>query len=163
MQLYEHDIAVALLHREDPRRNGDIQLRYDRAQECEWVTMVGFGDIEGDVRPSRLRDAEVYILPDWRCDMEPPHASRSTLCVQGLRATGCNGDSGSPLIWENETTHQKFIVGVQTISGVPCGSHAITIYTAVYYHLFFIANSIRQFNRDELKSSQSEHFQPPFK
>ncbi|USD68064.1 serine protease [Vibrio sp. SCSIO 43136] len=99
-------------------------------------TIIGHGDTwhngvnQGDDNDSLEETTVSYYVG---CT-EPGAVETPTraICVQGAivngaRRSGCNGDSGGPLIWQDTANSQTKVVGITSYGATQCGTTAATI------------------------------------
>ena len=93
------------------------------------VKIIGWGHIdENNTKPTFLQNAQVNILPNELC-YEKQNNSRKRknfnngFCVIGKnKETTCQGDSGSPVIWEDPTNNRAYLVGIAISKATPLHS-----------------------------------------
>ncbi|XP_008558326.1 chymotrypsin-2-like [Microplitis demolitor] len=136
---WRNDIAVVELKNDISENRYQKPIALPKADTPGNVTAVlsGWGQttLRGE-ESDRLKQRIVRILPNDECNKKDADILDTNLCGFNGRGTGfCEGDSGSPLIHNNE------IVGIVSFS-ILCGIGYPDSYTRVYKYLDFINSTM---------------------
>ncbi|KAF7991036.1 hypothetical protein HCN44_000841 [Aphidius gifuensis] len=102
------------------------------------AVLTGWGQLSSTdfIEPDVLQKRHVRILKNKDCNDKNSRMLDSQICGYDGEGTGfCNGDSGSPLVYNDE------VVGIVSFS-VLCGLGYPDLYTRVYHYLDFIRSAM---------------------
>ncbi|KAF7990980.1 hypothetical protein HCN44_000785 [Aphidius gifuensis] len=138
---WRDDIAVVTVREKiifDQRQSSILLPKEDTPGNVKAV-LTGWGQLSSTdlVEPSVLQKRNVTILKNKECnDKKNSNMLDTQVCGYDGKGTGfCNGDSGSPLVYNDE------VVGIVSFS-VSCGIGYPDLYTRVYHYLDFIRNAM---------------------
>ncbi|XP_072532975.1 complement factor D isoform X2 [Salminus brasiliensis] len=103
------------------------------------VDTAGWGSNNRGLRPDKLQELTVSILPRWRCNSYGVAFTKNMFCSSKPRMDTCDGDSGGPLLYNG------IVVGITSNGGKSCGSTKKPgLYTIISHYNTWITSTMTQ-------------------
>ncbi|XP_050354197.1 melanization protease 1-like [Nymphalis io] len=108
-------------------------------------TIAGWGTTEDGTKSFPLRKVDIPILPTSACYEQNPETTPNQFCAGELGKDSCNGDSGGPLMVENQVNGKFKMIQYGIVSYGPkiCGSAAPGVYTNLVSYMDWILSNMR--------------------